>query len=1564
MKASFSTKSQKNGVVFKPLIATSLALALGISVGNASNGQAPKISFGSSTVQEPSITWLGNDGYYKMSHNGENALDNFSFFLETNGSQYGATSTNTTNSSYTAHISTSVDSLTLSTTSNGIQMGESGTGTLTIGGGNKSNGHSKEMTLNLHNLLDPNHYALKGNLSIDNWQTGSTKATIGGAGIKGNVTLKAVAGTNTFTFNKNAGIEGNLTLKSGNHDITFGKNTDSSTTQTSHTPKITGNIQAAGGNTTIKGLAILEGDISANAGARTTLFFQETSSLKGNITLDSGNGGTNHTQNQIIFNDTSANIGSESKNSNLTLNLQLTSSGATWKHTGMNTIVSNSLTNTFKLGEMKVNGNYGSTNPQNRTFNIISLNQDSSTNNNISINTTHSSYGNNIIGKGIVTSSDNSTITYNSTMFDSANSPSIQNDFITEFVKTGHSAKGSFDFGDNSGDVKNAFISNACGGNYININGTTTIKGNILSENKHSSAGSTNIIVLTGTSATLGENSKKISITIDNASKDGYGYRSYSNNTLLLGADTNTLNISSLSVRGDYGSTNPQSRTFNILSFNNDNQNNRNNTGNIDSISASGGYNIIGKDLITQGDGYNSTLFGLNTPTIQGGFSTNFANNSHTAKGTYSIGTISADGGTNYINVENLTITSNISSRGGENLIVAKTITFNSTSNITAGNGGYGARNVFDVSGDVNFGGNLVIKADNTTNTNTEKHNIFKISGTINTDQSIAELTAITGNSNHNRTMNILSFDGNANSSNPLTINGINKTSTINDKATGHNYIGKALTQGEGLGMNLVSNFADSWRNEAHRANLTLKVNNGIYAKYGKNYINVTSLSVSGDIDGNAGHNYISTNTLTSNGIIKARWGGSNTIIVDGTSTISGNIETGSKNHNDFGINNLTFKENATISGSILFRTTNTSNQNNITLSKDGITLTLKGATNQITTLTALATIDNDTNQNNTLILDATNNNITANINTLANGDNLKIDFKGDNGKSITLTLNSFGNIDAKIQSISASNGTDNTLVFNQSATIINPLNQSSVASGKGLTLQVNNNTTLHAQGGINNQNGGAINIALNGGTLTFGTSTNHISNLSGGGVVNLNHTSNTLQASQTAINDKRLRNSLTIDSFTSGEATFKLYASSTQNDRVIFNDGNNGAKAIITLVGKKDIHNITYSSHLGADNTLVAQTKSNSGMILEGGESLIGIDRIRIELISTTENQTTNYYVGKVVDLGVDPVFQEMSNTALMINYDLFLANFNSLNKRMGELRDNANNHGVWGRVFGGSTSNSFGAGSTTNYITTQVGYDYSIDVGENARNYTGIALAYGSSTTKSKALNITASTSLINTISLDNIKSNVIELGLYNAYVADNGWYNDTIFKFNYLMSEFSISNNSSSMSKINNLAFILSNEFGYRYKFAENEKGNWFIDPQLEVAVGYFNQSDFVRTVFDYSSDLYAYQEAIFTLRTRIGASLGKKFNTEKGFATLYAGAFYEHDYIKGGASESKGGGSQMIAQLESIHSNDRAIVNVGSNIELTEGARLYIDVEKSFGEKQRTHMQFNLGARYSF
>ena len=613
-------------------------------------------------------------------------------------------------------------------------------------------------------------------------------------------------------------------------------------------------------------------------------------------------------------------------------------------------------------------------------------------------------------------------------------------------------------------------------------------------------------------------------------------------------------------------------------------------------------------------------------------------------------------------------------------------------------------------------------------------------------------------------------------------------------------------------------------------------------------------------------------------------------------------------------------------------------------------TLFLKGANNQINSVTSNAT-------NAVIAFDgtagATIENVTINGTAQSKNGSLVFGFIG--GGTIDVAQISLGSSASATLNIQGSTATINKLVFQNGSTL-------------GLS---NAQTTINS---AIDSTSTKLNIKMADSTLILGHSSNSLDNLtSTNGLVDLTQGKGVTKARSAVQTNTNARNTLTIGNFT-GNATFKLFASSQNSDQVIFNnpapapyaagvDATPTNTATIVVVGGSDIYNITYDPTKN-DNIMVADVSGANGQVdVVGGKSMIGISEVQVQL---TE-KAGKYYIGSVKDLGLKKEYQEVATSALTVNYDLYLANFNSLNKRMGELRNNPYSQGVWARVFGGAMSNDFGAGSKTDYITTQAGYDYSLTLGD-ARNYMGIAVAYGTSKTKGNTLDISAIGAPTNSISLSNVDSNMVEVGIYNSYVMDSGWYNDTIFKFDYIMSEFSLSNDPNQMSNTNNFAMVLSDEFGYRYKFAENEKGNWYIDPQVEVAFGYFNQSDFNRAMYESGvftgSTIQASQDSIITLRTRAGLSLGKKFNTAKGFASLYVGAFYEYDYINGGDAETTGRTGGTITQLDKVESNGRAIVNIGSNIELTEGVRMYIDVEKSFGDKQRTFMQFNLGARYSF
>ena len=817
------------------------------------------------------------------------------------------------------------------------------------------------------------------------------------------------------------------------------------------------------------------------------------------------------------------------------------------------------------------------------------------------------------------------------------------------------------------------------------------------------------------------------------------------------------------------------------------------------------------------GQGLNTITFdGTGTNTITGDVSASYGNNSITFSSSAS---------------NTLGNTSIIAGDGGTNNITATNLTFQNPRSITAGAGGYTSINRFDISGNMTFNNSstLVIKASNTANTNTDKHNIFKFGGNISKSY-IAELSAVSASGDLTKTKNILSFDG-LSTATTLSIGYINKTTTINSHSTGYNYIGKGLTTGSGSSLAL-SFEENNWNQSRYQAeNLALNVTGDIYAKYGKNFINVGSVEVGGKIDGNGGHNYIATSGSFTSGAIKARWGGSNNIIIGGNATIASisAAPDSSSNDNSRSINNITFSGNNSVNavlGDIIIGSASTTAQNNFTLSGNGTTLALGGATNTVSSLTA---------SGNVLV-------------NLAMTDN--------NGRP------------------------------------------RSARSAKTLEIGAN----------------------------------------SGSGF--------------------------------KGSATFEVYTAGNTADSITFKSAqaqdSNSTKSVATIVASGDINTILN----GDGKTLKVATVENGAkdkMEVIGGKRLIGGVVVGTTLASTDSGNNTNYYLGKGVDEGAPIQYQEVASSALTVNYDLYLANFNSLNKRMGELRDNPHSNGVWARVFGGSMSNDFGAGSKTNYITAQGGYDYSFSVGENAKNYAGVAVAYGKSWTKGNTLSMNGLIGASSSISLSSVDSSMVEVGIYNSYVADSGWYNDSILKFDYIMSEFSLSNDPT-MSKTNNFAMVLSNEVGYRYKFAENEKGNWYIDPQVEIAFGYFNQSDFNRAMYDasgsYQSTMQATQDTILTLRSRAGLSLGKKFVTEKGFASIYVGASYEYDYINGGEANVAGRVGGTTTSLDSLESNGRAIVNVGSNIGLSESARLYIDVEKSFGDKQRTFMQFNFGARYSF
>ncbi|WP_305863110.1 autotransporter outer membrane beta-barrel domain-containing protein, partial [Helicobacter cholecystus] len=422
------------------------------------------------------------------------------------------------------------------------------------------------------------------------------------------------------------------------------------------------------------------------------------------------------------------------------------------------------------------------------------------------------------------------------------------------------------------------------------------------------------------------------------------------------------------------------------------------------------------------------------------------------------------------------------------------------------------------------------------------------------------------------------------------------------------------------------------------------------------------------------------------------------------------------------------------------------------------------------------------------------------------------------------------------------------------------------------------------------------------------------------------------------------------------------------------------------------DIAQLTY--HGGGSeregNIAVATVKTSSGITFKGATQIQGFDEVGTTLTtantdqygkvvnSNGENQAsgnsrvnaaaaaqegantadyTTYFISSVESKGASAANTLASTTALGLNYDLFLANFNSLNKRMGELRDNNHSQGAWGRIFNGMLSTSYGLQTKSIYTTLQAGYDYAFGFNE-ANNYLGFALSYANSIIKPKTmLDIDG-----NAKGIDKTNSNAVELAIYNSYVEDSGWFNDTIFKFSFIMSSINMAGQSSNYNT-NNYGIVLSDEFGYRFKLGNESE--WYIDPQVEFSLGYFNASNLKQVLSEAS--LNGTQDAIFNLRSRLGANFAydlKRFTQGKDIkASVYVGTYYAYDYIKGGEI-SLTTNLNKTTQLKTLGSTGRFELNLGTNIEIKDNTRIYFDFERSFGGEITTEYQVNLGVRYSF
>ena len=286
-------------------------------------------------------------------------------------------------------------------------------------------------------------------------------------------------------------------------------------------------------------------------------------------------------------------------------------------------------------------------------------------------------------------------------------------------------------------------------------------------------------------------------------------------------------------------------------------------------------------------------------------------------------------------------------------------------------------------------------------------------------------------------------------------------------------------------------------------------------------------------------------------------------------------------------------------------------------------------------------------------------------------------------------------------------------------------------------------------------------------------------------------------------------------------------------------------------------------------------------------------------------------------------------------INLLTWRQEMNSLNKRMGELRNSTGEHGVWSRVYAGKIEN--GSQYDNEYQSYQVGYDkkYSVD---NGTVFVGALVSYTDGETNYK---------------LGSGENYSVGAGVYATWLNNDGQFADIILKQSRLHNKFDVTSKDGDKSQqgdYNNWGTSLSGQYGKRFNL--NEK--FFVEPSAELTLGRVDAVDYTT-----SADVKVHQDSMYSLVGNIGTAVGYKFS-DKG--NVYARASLVKEFQGDIDTEYRKDGA--VEKTNEDLSDTWAEFGIGVNYRFVENFNIYADIQKTGDATVDTEWQGNLGFRYEF
>lgn len=275
---------------------------------------------------------------------------------------------------------------------------------------------------------------------------------------------------------------------------------------------------------------------------------------------------------------------------------------------------------------------------------------------------------------------------------------------------------------------------------------------------------------------------------------------------------------------------------------------------------------------------------------------------------------------------------------------------------------------------------------------------------------------------------------------------------------------------------------------------------------------------------------------------------------------------------------------------------------------------------------------------------------------------------------------------------------------------------------------------------------------------------------------------------------------------------------------------------------------------------------------------------------------------------------------------------------QRIGDIRDNKTQYGVWGRTYGGTNKVNEGLETELDYRAIQFGFDKQHTL-NNGTLVTGVAFSALNGDVDSKH---------------GSGETDSVTTGVYGSWFFNNGHFVDLVAKYGHIDNELKYTNGLNSYKgDFSSNGISLELEYGYHMAF---DKG-FFIEPTTELAYTHI-ESDNYTMKLNGKSGARVENPDYNSFIGRAGFNIGKKYGKNSVFLKFNAA----HEF----AGDVKVRASYNNTKVKSEISGEDTWVEYGIGFNMAAGnsTTIYGALQKTTGDVIETDWHGSIGVRYSF